>query len=87
MFDDERRSATIETLDACGRSILGNDMRRLLREHPEISAKLVIALVRALRETNERLARQSFQTVQSRVAGCWRTSSSRRATRAPPTAT
>ncbi len=70
MFDDERRSATIETLDAVRAiAILGNDMRRLLREHPEISAKLVIALVRALRETNERLARQSFQTVQSRVAG------------------
>jgi CRP-like cAMP-binding protein len=30
--------------------------------------KLVIALGRRLRETNERLARQSFQTVQSRVA-------------------
>src|SRR4029077_7606656 len=70
MFDDERRSATIETLDAVRAiAILGNDMRRLLREHPEISAKLVIALWRALGETNERLARQSFQTVQSRVAG------------------
>jgi CRP/FNR family transcriptional regulator len=29
----------------------------------------VIALGRRLREANERLARQSFQTVQSRVAG------------------
>jgi CRP/FNR family transcriptional regulator, cyclic AMP receptor protein len=29
---------------------------------------LVIALGRRLRETNERLSRQSFQTVQSRVA-------------------
>ena len=44
-------------------------MRRLLREHPDIAVKLVIALGRRLRETNERLARQSFQTVQSRVAG------------------
>ena len=42
--------------------------RRLMREHPDISAKLVIALGRRLREANERLARQSFQTVQSRVA-------------------
>ena len=44
-------------------------MRRLLREHSDIAVKLVIALGRRLREANERLARQSFQTVQSRVAG------------------
>lgn len=70
MFDDERRSATVETLDPVDAvAILGADMRRLLREHPEISVKLVISLGRRLREANERIARQSFQTVQSRVAG------------------
>jgi CRP/FNR family transcriptional regulator, cyclic AMP receptor protein len=69
MFDDERRSATIETLERTELiGILGGDMRRLLREHPDISVKLLAALGRRLRETNERLARQSFQTVQSRVA-------------------
>jgi CRP/FNR family transcriptional regulator len=69
MLDDERRSATIETLEETEvLAILGPDMRRLLREHPEISVKLITALGRRLRETNERLARQSFQTVQSRVA-------------------
>ena len=49
-------------------AILGGDMRRLLREHPDIAVKLLAALSRRLRETNERLTRQSFQTVQSRVA-------------------
>jgi CRP/FNR family transcriptional regulator len=69
MFDDERRSATIETLDPVDAvAVAGSDMRRLLREHPDIAVKLVIALGRRLREANERLARQSFQTVQSRVA-------------------
>ena len=69
MFDDERRSATVETLDAVESvAVAGSDMRRLLREHPDIAAKLVIALGRRLREANERLTRQSFQTVQSRVA-------------------
>ncbi|HEV7174021.1 MAG TPA: Crp/Fnr family transcriptional regulator [Solirubrobacteraceae bacterium] len=69
MFDDERRSATIETLeDTEAIAILGGDMRRLLSEHAEIAVKLLAALGRRLRETNERLARQSFQTVQSRVA-------------------
>jgi CRP/FNR family transcriptional regulator len=70
MFDDERRSATVETLDCVEAvAILGADMRRLLREHPDIAVKLVIALGRRLRAANERIARQSFQTVQSRVAG------------------
>ncbi len=70
MFDDERRSATVEALeDTDAIAILGGDMRRLLREHPDIAVKLLQALGRRLRETNERLARQSFQTVQSRVAG------------------
>ena len=69
MFDDERRSATIEAVDELDTlAILGHDMRRLLREHPDIAVKLVIALGRRLRAANERLARQSFQTVQSRVA-------------------
>ena len=69
MFDAERRSATVETLDDVQAiAVLGADMRRLLRRHPDIAVKLVIALGRRLREANERLARQSFQTVQSRVA-------------------
>ena len=69
MFDDERRSATVEALDDMEAvAILGADMRRLLHAHADLAVKLVVALVRRLRETNERLARQSFQTVQSRVA-------------------
>ena len=69
MFDNERRSATVETLDDVQVvAILGPDMRRLIREHADLAVKLVISLGRRLRETNERLSRQSFQTVQSRVA-------------------
>jgi CRP/FNR family cyclic AMP-dependent transcriptional regulator len=69
MFEDERRSATIEAIEPTSVvGVLGPDMRRLMKEHPEIAARLVIALGRRLREMNERLSRQSFQTVQSRVA-------------------
>jgi CRP/FNR family transcriptional regulator, cyclic AMP receptor protein len=69
LFEDERRSATIEAIEPTSVvAVLGPDMRRLMVEHPGISARLVIALGRRLRETNERLSRQSFQTVQSRVA-------------------
>ena len=69
LFEDERRSATVEAVQRTTVvGVLGPDMRRLMTEHAEISARLVIALGRRLRETNERLSRQSFQTVQSRVA-------------------
>ena len=69
MFDGERRSATVETTEGTEAiAILSADMHRLLREHPDISVKLIAALGQRLRDTNERLARQSFQTVQSRVA-------------------
>src|ERR687895_765126 len=69
MFDAERRSATVEATDELEvLGILGGDMRRLLRRHPDMAVKLVISLGRRLRAANERLARQSFQTVQSRVA-------------------
>lgn len=69
MFEDERRSATVEAIELTSVvGVLGGDMRRLMSEHPEIAMRLVISLGRRLRETNERLSRQSFQTVQSRVA-------------------
>ncbi|HXC22996.1 MAG TPA: Crp/Fnr family transcriptional regulator [Solirubrobacteraceae bacterium] len=69
MFEDELRSATVEAVQLTSVvAVLGPDMRRLMVEHPDISIRLVVALGRRLRETNDRLAKQSFQTVQSRVA-------------------
>jgi CRP/FNR family transcriptional regulator len=69
MFEDERRSATVQAVAATSVvGVLGPDMRRLMGEHPQIATRLVIALGRRLREMNARLSRQSFQTVQSRVA-------------------
>jgi CRP/FNR family transcriptional regulator len=57
---------TIEALDVL--AILGPDMRRLMLSRPELAVSLAASLSRRLRATNERLASQSFQTVQSRVA-------------------
>jgi CRP/FNR family transcriptional regulator, cyclic AMP receptor protein len=69
LFEDERRSATVEALEPTSvLAVLGPDMRRLMAEHPQIAMRLLIALARRLRESNERLARRSFQTVQGRVA-------------------
>ena len=69
MFDDEKRSATVETIDELEvLAILGPDMRRLMLRRPQLAVALAASLSRRLRTTNERLASQSFQTVQSRVA-------------------
>jgi len=69
MFEDELRSATVEAVQRTSAvAVLGPDMRRLIVEHPQIAIRLLAALGRRLRETNDRLAKQSFQTVQSRVA-------------------
>lgn len=70
MLDGEARSASVESLSECDLLALpAADVRRLLASAPETTVKLVVALVRRLREANERIARQSFQTVPSRVAG------------------
>ncbi len=70
MLDGDTRSASAEALsDGELLALPANDVRSLLARHPEISVKLVAALVRRLRAANERISRQSFQTVPSRVAG------------------
>jgi len=70
MLDGGVRSASVEALtDVDLLALSAADMRGLLQRNAEITAKLVVALTRRLRETNERISRQSFQTVPSRVAG------------------
>lgn len=70
MFDGEVRSASVEALgDGELLALPASEVRALLARNPEITVKLVAALVRRLRLANERISRQSFQTVPSRVAG------------------
>jgi len=64
------RSASVESLSEGELLALpAGEVRALLARHPEITVKLIAALVRRLRAANERISRQSFQTVPSRVAG------------------
>ena len=49
-------------------AILGSDLRPLVAANPELGLGLAAALARRLRESNRRIARRSFQTVQGRVA-------------------
>jgi CRP/FNR family transcriptional regulator, cyclic AMP receptor protein len=70
MLDGDTRSASAEALsDGELLALPASDVKGLMTRHPEISLKLVAALVRRLREANERISSQSFQTVPSRVAG------------------
>lgn len=69
MFSGETRSATVEALqDSTAVALLSGDVRRTLADHPEIAVKMLAGLADRLRDANERIARQSFQTVAGRVA-------------------
>jgi CRP/FNR family transcriptional regulator len=71
MLDGEVRSASVETLGGEGEllALPATDMLSLLERNPDITVKIAAALTRRLRAANERISRQSFQTVPSRVAG------------------
>jgi CRP/FNR family cyclic AMP-dependent transcriptional regulator len=69
LFGGETRSATVEALeDTTAVALLAGDMRRLLVRSPGIAVEMLGALAARLREANERISRQSFQSVPSRVA-------------------
>src|SRR3954463_15608153 len=69
MFGGETRSATVEVLEPMrALGILAADLRRLIMRHPDIGMKMLEGLANRLRAANERIARQSFQTVAGRVA-------------------
>jgi CRP/FNR family transcriptional regulator len=69
MFGGETRSASVEALEQTrALAILAGDMRRTMLNHPEIAVKMLGGLADRLRAANERIARQSFQTVAGRVA-------------------
>jgi len=69
MFGGETRSASVEALEPTrALAILSGDLRRILAQHPDLAVKMLEALANRLRDANERLSRQSFQTVAGRVA-------------------
>ena len=70
MFGGETRSATAETLeDTTVVALLSSDIQRVMRTSPQIAFKMCAGLADRLRDANERLLQQSFQTVSGRVAG------------------
>src|SRR3954464_1735234 len=64
MFGGETRSASVEALErkrALG--TLSGDPRRIMLQPPEIAVNMLEGLADRLRGANERISRQSFQTV------------------------
>ena len=70
MFGDgETRSATVEAIeDTEGVALLAGDLRRTMLSHPSIAVAMLAGLADRIRRVNERLSRQTFQTVDGRVA-------------------
>jgi len=73
MFDDERRSATVETLEPTELiGILGGDMRRLMREHPDVAVKLIAGLGRRLRRRTSGWRVSRSRRFRAGWPRCWR---------------
>jgi CRP/FNR family transcriptional regulator, cyclic AMP receptor protein len=70
MFGEgETRSATVEAVEESeGVALLAGDLRRTMLSHPEIAVAMLAGLADRIRQVNERLSRQTFQTVDGRVA-------------------
>src|SRR4051812_21837394 len=69
VFVDEKRSATVEAIeDTTGLAFLAGDLKRLLLGNSEMSLRMIENLAHRVRSANERISRQSFQTVAGRVA-------------------
>jgi CRP/FNR family transcriptional regulator, cyclic AMP receptor protein len=69
MFGGETRSATVEAVEPTeGVALLAGDLRRTILAHPEMAVAMLAGLADRIRAANERLARQTFQTVEGRVA-------------------
>ena len=70
MFGEgETRSATVEAIeDSEGVALLAGDLRRTMLAHPSIAVAMLAGLAERIRQVNERLSRQTFQTVDGRVA-------------------
>ena len=69
MFRGEKRSASAEAIEPTEAvALLAPDVQRLIKQNPDIAAKLLKALAERVSRTTERLLQQSFQTVAGRVA-------------------
>lgn len=68
VLDGEVRSATVECMEPTQTvALTASDVRRVLVRNPEIAMKVVVSLSRMLREANERIGDQYFQSTEGRI--------------------
>ena len=71
MFGGETRSATVEAIDDVEVvAILADDLKRLLKEHPETAVKLLGALGQKLRDANDASAGSRSRRCRAGSPGC-----------------
>ncbi|QYJ14571.1 hypothetical protein Rxycam_00373 [Rubrobacter xylanophilus DSM 9941] len=69
LTESSRQGAYAEALETAEVSVIGKEeMRRLIREHPEVGIRLVELLSRRLRDREERLAEMASRGVTERLA-------------------
>ncbi len=68
VLDGEVRSATVECTEPTQAvALTAPDVRRVLTRNPEIAMKVIVSLSRMLREANERIGDQYFQSTEGRI--------------------
>ena len=68
LLDDDRRSASVRTMDKCAfRIIYKDDFQRVLTEHPNIARVLMRNLTRRVRTLTEKVKSLALQDVYGRV--------------------
>jgi CRP-like cAMP-binding protein len=68
VLDGEVRSATVECTEPTQVvALTAPDVRRVLTRNPEIAMKVIVSLSRMLREANERIGDQYFQSTEGRI--------------------
>ena len=68
LFNGERRSASVLTLDPTTAVVLAaDDVMALLRTDPEATLRVAVGLADRLRETNERLLENALSSISGRV--------------------
>lgn len=69
VLDGEVRSASAECLESTKvYAITAGDMRRVLRNNPDMALKLIVSLTRKLRASTSRIGNQFFQRTEARIA-------------------
>ncbi len=68
LLDEEKRSASVMTLEPCSFSVINRaEFMRLVEKHPSISTQMLTNLVRLIRQLNENVKNLALKDVYGRI--------------------